>query len=86
MTDMWDRDASPQALAVTVQEAHDATGVPVLGYIHWSLLDHFEWSSGYVPRFGMVAVDRTTFRRTLKPSLAAYRALIATTRARYRRA
>ncbi len=47
-----------------------ADGVPVLGYIHWSLLDNFEWSSGYTPRFGLVAVDRTTFRRTSKPSLA----------------
>ena len=54
-----------------------ADGVPVLGYIHWSLLDNFEWSSGYVPRFGLVAVDRTTFRRTPKPSLAAYAALVA---------
>ena len=59
-------------------------GLPVLGYMHWSLLDNFEWSSGYVPRFGMVAVDRTTFRRTPKPSLAAYRALIADMRAKHR--
>lgn len=43
-------------------------GVPVLGYIHWSLLDNFEWFSGYGPKFGLVAVDRQTFRRTPKPS------------------
>ncbi|WP_425228920.1 glycoside hydrolase family 1 protein [Sphingomonas sp.] len=59
-------------------------GLPVLGYMHWSLLDDFEWSSGYVPRFGLVAVDRTSFRRTPKPSLAAYRAKIAELRARHR--
>lgn len=58
-----------------------AAGTPVLGYIHWSLLDNFEWSSGYVPRFGLVAVDRATFRRTPKPSLFAYRDLIAASRA-----
>ena len=45
-----------------------ADGVPVLGYVHWSLLDNFEWSSGYAPKFGLVAVDRTSFRRTPKPS------------------
>ncbi len=58
-----------------------ADGVPVDGYCHWSLLDNFEWSSGYVPRFGLVAVDRATFARTPKPSLAAYRDLVAAARA-----
>lgn len=43
-------------------------GVPVRGYIHWTLLDNFEWSLGYWPKFGLASVDRTTFRRTLKPS------------------
>jgi beta-glucosidase len=47
-----------------------ADGVPVLGYVHWSLLDNFEWSAGYGPKFGLVAVDRTSFRRTPKPSAA----------------
>jgi len=61
-----------------------ATGTPVLGYIHWSLLDNFEWSSCYVPRFGLVAVDRKTFVRTPKPSLPAYRALVGDMRRRYR--
>ena len=45
-------------------------GVPVLGYFHWSLLDNFEWVFGYGPKFGLVAVDRTTFKRTPKPSAA----------------
>lgn len=48
------------------------SGVPVLGYIHWSLIDNFEWASGYAPRFGLVACDRTTFKRTPKSSAAAY--------------
>jgi beta-glucosidase len=43
-------------------------GIDVRGYIHWSLLDNWEWVSGFGPKFGLVAVDRTTFARTPKPS------------------
>ncbi|HEX4736885.1 MAG TPA: family 1 glycosylhydrolase [Allosphingosinicella sp.] len=43
-------------------------GIPVHSYLYWSLLDNFEWTSGYGVPFGLVAVDRQTFRRTLKPS------------------
>ena len=45
-----------------------ADGIDVRGYIHWSLLDNFEWIFGYRPRFGLVSVNRETFERTLKPS------------------
>jgi beta-glucosidase len=44
------------------------SGIDIRGYIHWSLLDNFEWIMGYRPKFGLVAVDRATQRRTLKPS------------------
>jgi beta-glucosidase len=43
-------------------------GADVRGYIHWSLLDNFEWGR-WDPTFGLVAVDRQTFERTPKPSL-----------------
>lgn len=56
----------PEAIASV--EAAMADGVPVLGYLHWSLLDNFEWMSGYGPRYGLVAVDRKTFKRSPKPS------------------
>jgi beta-glucosidase len=45
-----------------------ADGIDVRGYIHWSLLDNFEWILGYRPRFGLVAVDRATQKRSVKPS------------------
>jgi len=47
-------------------------GVPVKGYIHWTLLDNFEWISGYEPKFGLHTVDRKTFERKPKPSALAY--------------
>ena len=51
-------------------------GVDVRGYLYWSMLDNYEWSS-YTPRFGLCSVDRSTFERTLKPSAGFYRELIA---------
>jgi beta-glucosidase len=45
-----------------------AEGIAVKGYVHWSLLDNFEWIFGFGPKLGLVAVDRATFKRTPKPS------------------
>ena len=50
-------------------------GVPVKGYLHWSLLDNFEWISGFKTKFGLCSVDRNTFKRTRKPSAAVYGAI-----------
>lgn len=33
-------------------------GVPVLGYLFWTISDNWEWADGYGPKFGLVAVDR----------------------------
>ena len=51
-------------------------GVPVKGYFHWSLMDNFEWSLGYAPRFGLVYVDYMTLKRTIKDSGRWYANLI----------
>jgi beta-glucosidase len=45
-----------------------ADGADVRGYLHWSLLDNFEWGH-WGPTFGLVAVDRESFERRPKPSL-----------------
>jgi len=50
-------------------------GVDVRGYFYWSLMDNYEWTS-FIPRFGLVAVDFRTFRRTPKPSALFYREVI----------
>ncbi|MBK6460929.1 MAG: glycoside hydrolase family 1 protein [Myxococcales bacterium] len=43
-------------------------GLEVRGYFHWSLIDNFEWNSGFCPRFGLVAYDTKTKTRTLRKS------------------
>ncbi len=43
-------------------------GIDVVGYTYWSALDNFEWALGYAPTFGLIAVDRDTQLRTVKPS------------------
>lgn len=43
-------------------------GVQLEGYLHWSLLDNFEWDKGKWPRFGLLEVDYDTFKRKPRPS------------------
>jgi beta-glucosidase len=55
-----------------------ASGVPVLGYLYWSLIDNFEWAEGTGPHFGLAAVDFTTQERRVRPSAERYAAVCAT--------
>jgi beta-glucosidase len=43
-------------------------GVPVIGYLYWSLLDNFEWDKGFGPRFGLIDVDYSSYQRTVRES------------------
>ncbi len=52
-------------------------GVPVLGYMHWSILDSMEWMFGYNYRFGLIHTDFETFKRTPKDSAEYYSKVIA---------
>lgn len=56
-------------------------GADVAGYFYWSMLDNFEWDSGYNKRFGLVHVDYATQQRTPKDSAHWYRDFIAGQRA-----
>ncbi|MFN2637890.1 MAG: GH1 family beta-glucosidase [Gemmatimonadaceae bacterium] len=53
-----------------LRAAHDAMrkGVDLKGYFAWSLLDNYEWALGYSKRFGLVHVDYSTQKRTIKSS------------------
>jgi beta-glucosidase len=55
-----------------------ADGVPVAGYLHWSLLDNFEWADGYAARFGLIEVDFATQRRRVRPSAWRFAHIIRT--------
>ncbi|MDQ0647372.1 beta-glucosidase/6-phospho-beta-glucosidase/beta-galactosidase [Microbacterium natoriense] len=60
-------DYTTGALSAMADAMED--GCDVRGYLHWSLLDNYEWGS-FRPTFGLVAVDRETFARSPKPSLS----------------
>lgn len=64
----------PRALVSTVKELYHAVraGADVRGYFHWSLIDNFEWDKGLTPRFGLVAVDYATQKRTPRRSAYVY--------------
>lgn len=53
---------------IVAMERALSEGVDLRGYFHWSLLDNFEWESGWWPKFGLVEVDRETMKRTIRPS------------------
>ncbi|MBL8159767.1 glycoside hydrolase family 1 protein [Candidatus Saccharibacteria bacterium] len=58
-------------------------GVKLIGYMHWALLDNFEWAHGRWPCFGLVAVNYATLKRTIRPSAKWYAAAIAYFRHRH---
>ena len=44
-------------------------GVELRGYLHWSLMDNFEWAKGTTARFGLAATDFATLERRPRPAM-----------------
>ena len=62
-------------LAVVLKAIQE--GIPVKGYVHWTLSDNMEWTDGYGPKFGLVAVDRAdNLKRTPRYSYSLYNKII----------
>lgn len=62
-------------LSETLQALENAenAGVDLMGYLHWSAFDNFEWDKGYWPRFGLIAVDyENDYARDIRPSAQYY--------------
>lgn len=70
------RTAYIQTHIEAIRQARER-GVNVAGYFVWSLLDNFEWARGYSKHFGIVHVDRSTMKRTVKASGAWYKEFLA---------
>ena len=51
-------------------------GADVRGYFAWSLMDNFEWNYGFSRRFGLVHIDYSSQKRTLKASGQAFREML----------
>ena len=64
----------PRAILEHLAMVHRAIreGIPVRGYLHWSLVDNFEWNNGWGVRFGVIEVDQQTQRRIPRPSASMY--------------
>lgn len=83
--DGWDRPRYLRAHLRVVADLLDA-GVPVGGYLHWTLADNYEWGS-YEPRFGLYGIDRARGNRWMDTdamghdSAGAYRRIIEGLRA-----
>lgn len=78
-----DDDQRPKFLVDHVDAMFQAAanGVDLRGYLHWSLMDNFEWAQGFWPRFGLVAIDYDTLERNPRPSAALYSEIIQAGRA-----
>jgi beta-glucosidase len=59
----WWLKQTIEAMGIAIEN-----GVTLMGYLHWSLLDNFEWSFGWWPRFGLIEVDRKNMKRKVRPS------------------
>lgn len=74
ISDPLRKDYIARHIAAVADAIHQ--GVRMEGYMVWSLMDNFEWASGYEKRFGIVHVDYKTQKRTLKDSALWYQSFL----------
>ena len=72
-TDSGRAEYIKKQVSATWQAIQD--GVDVRGHIYWSLLDNYEWALGFEKRFGLIEVDYTILKRTIRPSAYVYKAI-----------
>jgi beta-glucosidase len=68
----------PWLLVNAVKQVYEllGDGYDIRGYFHWTLIDNFEWTEGWNLRFGLVALDPSTQKRTLRPSAELYSSIV----------
>jgi beta-glucosidase len=68
----------PWLLVNVLRELHQLIDqrYDIRGYLHWTLTDNFEWNEGWKLRFGLVALDPQTQRRTLRYSAKLFSAIV----------
>lgn len=59
---------------MAVRGAMDS-GVPVIGFIEWTILDNWEWVDGYCPKFGLIGVNREEKKLIVRPSYSLFRSI-----------
>jgi len=69
---IWWIEETVKAMDKAIKEE----SVELMGYLHWSLLDNFEWDKGFWPKFGLVSVDPQTKERRIKRSGEFYSKII----------
>ena len=64
----------PRAILEHLAMIHRAIseGIPVRGYLHWTLVDNFEWNEGWSARFGLIELDLLTQRRIPRSSASMF--------------
>ena len=71
------REAFIRGYVANVHRAIE-NGAPIRGYMHWSLLDNYEWAEGFEKRFGLVEIDYKTLERHIRPSAYFYKNICET--------
>lgn len=74
--DGWNREAFLVNHIAQMRKAI-AEGIPIIGYMHWSLVDNYEWGT-YTPRFGLFSVEQTdqTLTRVRTPGANVYESIV----------